>query len=347
MSKRNIIALCDKEADYCFRLDEYLRRNMKLPFRIVDFTNEEDLKACDEEIKQRTIALVISQSVYDKVQDAGFDRLLVLEEPLKDGSFKAVEAQSDDIWIRSTPKYQAMDKIMQKLIGFCMDQPDALSSKQRQDEKLTIYGVYSPVKRCGQTTFATALGELLGRNERTLYMNLEPFASDLGISTGKGQNLQDLLYYFESDPGRLSLYFEKVCVKKGNLDIVPPATSFLTLKGIDKEEWTRLIEEIEKTGIYKYLVIDLSETADGFTGILNMCDKVFTIRRSDKTSLLKLESYGKTMRLSGQGKILDKSMVFDLPDDIIKAGDQAVELYVGNVLEASKSLSNKEAQDAS
>ena len=79
MSKRNIIALCDTTADYCFRLDEYLRRNLKLPFKIVDFTSQDDLMAADSDLKSRTIALVISQSVYEKVHDAGFDRLLVLE----------------------------------------------------------------------------------------------------------------------------------------------------------------------------------------------------------------------------------------------------------------------------
>ncbi|SHI25936.1 hypothetical protein SAMN02745229_02492 [Butyrivibrio fibrisolvens DSM 3071] len=347
MSKRNIIAVCDNEADYCFRLDEYLRRNLKLPFRIVDFTNEEDLKAYDNELKKQTIALVVSQSVYDKVGDAGFERLLILEEPSKDGSYKEVESLDDDIEIRSTPKYQSMDKIMQKLMDFCMDKPDTLSSKQRQDEKLTIYGVYSPVKRCGQTTFAKALGEILGRNGRTLYMNLEAFATDLGIHASPGQNLQDLLYHFENDKQRLSLYLERVCVKQGNLDIVPPATSFLTLKGIEKEEWIHLIQEIEKTGLYKYLVLDLSEVADGFTDILSMCDRVFTIRRSDRQSLSKLETYGRTIRLSGNGHILDKSMVFDFPDNLMDAGNQAIEVYVNNVHEASKELSDKEAQNAS
>ena len=347
MSKRNIIAVCDNEANYCFRLDEYLRRNLKLPFRIVDFTNEEDLKAFDEQQKRQTIALVVSQSVYEKVGDAGFDRLLVLEEPSKDGSYKMIEKADDDVEIRSTPKFQSMDRIMQKLMDFCMDKPDTLSTKQRQDEKLTIYGIYSPVKRCGQTTFARTLGEILGRSSRTLYMNLEPFATDLGIHTAPGQNLQDLLYHFENDRQRLSLYLEKVCVKQGNLDIVPPATSFFTLKGIDKEEWTHLIQEIEKTGLYKYLVLDLSEIADGFTNILSMCDRIFTIRRSDNQSLGKLETYGKTIRLSGNGHILDKSMVFDFPDSLMDAGSQAIEVYVGNVFEASKELSNKEALNAS
>lgn len=347
MSKRNIIAVCDYEANYCFRLDEYLRRNLKLPFRIVDFTNEEDLKSYDDELKRQTIALVVSQSVYEKAGDAGFDRLLVLEEPSKDGSYKTIESQDDDVEIRSTPKYQSMDKIMQKLIDFCMDKPDTLSSKQRQDEKLTIYGVYSPVKRCGQTTFARTLGEILGRGGRTLYMNLEPFATDLGIQKAPGQNLQDLLYHFVNDRQRLSLYLERVCVKQGNLDIVPPATSFLTLKGIEKEEWTHLIQEIEKTGLYKYLILDLSEIADGFTNILSMCDRIFTIRRSDSQSLSKLETYGKTIRLSGGGHILDKSMVFDFPDSLLDAGSQAIEVYVSNVYEASKELSNKEALNAS
>ncbi|MCR5771781.1 MAG: hypothetical protein K6G87_11215 [Butyrivibrio sp.] len=347
MSKRNIIAICDTEADYCFRLDEYLRRNLKLPFKIVDFTNEEDLKAFDDELKHQTIGLVIAQSVYERVHDAGFDRVLVLEEPSRDGSIKPLDNYDDDIELRSTPKYQSMDKIMQKLIAFCMDQPDTLSSKQRQDEKLTIYGVYSPIKRCGQTMFSKALGQLLGAEGRTLYMNLEPFASDLGIQTSAGQNLQDLLYYFDNDEKRLSLYLERVCVKSGNLDIIPPATSFMTLKGVESKEWIHLIKEIANTGLYKYLVIDLSEIADGFTSILEMCDRIFTIRRNDTQSLHKLETYGRTLRLTGCGNILDKSMVFDFPDSIMDAGSQAAELYARNVLDASVSLSDKEAQDAS
>lgn len=347
MSKRNIIALCDTTADYCFRLDEYLRRNLKLPFKIVDFTSQDDLMAADSDLKSRTIALVISQSVYEKVHDAGFDRLLVLEEPDKDGSYNKIESDDEDIEIRSTPKYQSMDKIMQKLMSFCMDQPDTLSQRRGSEDKLTIYGVYSPIKRCGQTTFARALGRSLSRKDRSLYMNLEPFASDLGIPKGKGQNLQDLLYFFENDNKRLSLYLENVCVKDQSLDIIPPATSFLTLKGVGRDEWGRLLKEIEETGLYKYLIIDLSEITDGFTHILDMCDRIFTIRRDDPCSLSKLENYGRTFRLTGNGGILDKSMVFDLPDSLLIAGDQAMEVYALNVLEASKTLPMKEAQDAS
>lgn len=347
MSKRNIIALCDTEADYCFRLDEYLRRNLKLPFKIVDFTSKDDLMKADSDLKGRTIALVVSQSVYEDVEDAGFDRLLVLEEPAPDGSYKKVESDDEDVEIRSTPKYQSMDKIMQKLLNFCMDQPDTLSQRRGSEEKLTIYGVYSPIKRCGQTTFARALGRSLSRNHRSLYMNLEPFASDICFQKGKGQNLQDLLYFFENDNKRLSLYLENVCVKEASLDVIPPATSFLTLKGVGKDEWGRLIKEIEETGLYKYLILDLSEITDGFTHILNMCDRIFTIRRDDPCSLSKLENYGRTFRLTGNGGILDKSMVFDLPDNLLMAGDQAMEVYAANVLEASISLPVKEVQDAS
>ena len=78
-----------------------------------------------------------------------------------------------------------------------------------------------------------------------------------------------------------------------------------------------------------------------------MCDRVFTIRRSDRQSLSKLETYGRTIRLSGNGHILDKSMVFDFPDNLMDAGNQAIEVYVNNVHEASKELSDKEAQNAS
>lgn len=347
MSKRNIIAVCDFEADFCFRLDEYLRRNMKLSFKIVDFTTAEDLKKFDDELKNQTIVLVISQHAYENVHNAGFDRLLVLEEPSNDGSIKEIENTDDDIEIRSTPKYQSMDKIMQKLLGFCMDQQDTLSAKRSYGDKFEVYGVYSPIKRCGQTSFATSLGHILGKNERTLYLNLEPFAGDLGIQTSAGQNLQDLLYFFENDPKRLSLYLEKVCVKSSNLDIVPPATSFLTLKGVDKEEWIHLIEGIAATGLYRYLILDLSEITDGFVDILSMCDRIFTIRRSDTQSLSKLEKYGRTMRLTGNGHILDKSMVIDFPDDYLESGNQAVELYVKNVFAASGTLSERKVQDAS
>ena len=78
-----------------------------------------------------------------------------------------------------------------------------------------------------------------------------------------------------------------------------------------------------------------------------MCDRIFTIRRDDPCSLSKLENYGRTFRLTGNGGILDKSMVFDLPDSLLTAGDQAMEVYALNVLEASKTLPMKEAQDAS
>ena len=60
-----------------------------------------------------------------------------------------------------------------------------------------ITGVYSPIGRCGKTSFALTLGQVLAREEKVLYITLEEF-SGLSALTGTVYTggLSDLLYYY-------------------------------------------------------------------------------------------------------------------------------------------------------
>jgi hypothetical protein len=206
-----------------------------------------------------------------------------------------------------------MEGIVSAVLNFCMNHPDTLKKTRDESGKLKVIGGYSPVRRCGQSSFLKNLGQVLGRNSKVLYLSFDPFSGQQTSDESGRHDLQDLLYFFENDPSRLQLYLERCTVHDRDVDMILPAASFLALKGVDERIWDRLIGEIGAISVYDYLILDLSEITDGFTSLLERCSRIFTVRIPEPYELAKLAQYEKVMRLTGHGDVLERTTVFDFP----------------------------------
>ena len=61
-----------------------------------------------------------------------------------------------------------------------------------------IIGVYSPVGRCGKTSLALAMGQLLAREEKLLFITLDTFTGFSGLLDEQWKrDLSDLIYYYK------------------------------------------------------------------------------------------------------------------------------------------------------
>ena len=93
-------------------------------------------------------------------------------------------------------KYQASDDLLREVMSWYRPQeiPVLMTAAGRRSR---ITGVYSPIGRCGKTSFALTLGQVLAREEKVLYITLEEF-SGLSALTGTVYTggLSDLLYYY-------------------------------------------------------------------------------------------------------------------------------------------------------
>ena len=249
--------------------------------------------------------LLVSQPLYERYGgewEAG--RRIILSEG-RDGP-------PGEQWI---DKYQSVEAVVRKVLELASDAgllPPAARAGGREGMKLI--GIYSPVGRCLQTTFSFTLGQLLARKHRVLYLNFECFSGFGKMLRKEFQaDLSDLIYFLHNRDGRFPYRLESMTQKLNGLDYIPPAFSCLDLQRVEKEEWLALLDELGQSGLYDYVILDLSEVINGLFDILKLCSRVYTIVRDDGFAAAKQEQYEALLTCLDHEDILENTKKCRLP----------------------------------
>ncbi len=290
--KKRILAIVDDEKRYAQLLYEFLYAKFPVPMQLLIFSEVSKFKkfAISKEIE---IALV-AQHLYSRtVKSVSLNNCYILQEKGK------------EINLPSIYKYQSSNAILKELISLYADSKNVVEISGKK--KAEVIGIYSPVGRSGQTTFALFLGKLLAQKKRTLYINLEPFsglASYLSVSTKN--NLSDLLYYLNYEEEKFVYKLANMVEYFGNLEFIPPTESFLDLHTITIKEWEKLIKIIQTKTEYEYLILDLSECINGLFGLLRMCNRIYSLVKEDRMAQNKVVQYEKLLKLLEYEDVLGK-----------------------------------------
>ena len=281
------ICICDSEVSYGEHLMEYLRHEGRLSRDIYLYTSSEML--LDRETPAETRLLVIAQSQYsDKIEKAGFSDIL--------------------------SKYQSVENICDRIRELCVAQEEEVSEGVRHGKPMKLIGIYSPVTRCLQTSFALCMGQLLAASVPVLYLNFEAYSGFESMlnRTFRG-TVSDLLYFNDCAREKLAGQLRYMTEKIDKLDFLPPMESFILLRSIRAEQWLELLRTIEKVTEYEYCILDLSEQADGVLEILRQCDYIFTITREDGFARAKMTQYETLLRSTQYEDIFLKTRRCRLP----------------------------------
>ena len=296
------ICICDSEVSYGEHLMEYLKRAGQLPFDIYLYTSKEVFMA--RESPEKVKLLVIAESQYDEeVEKAGFVRILLLNE-----SSTYIEKPEN------MSKYQSVEHIRDKIRQMCMEGEGDLMQSMRHGKPMKLIGVYSPVTRCLQTTFALCMGQLLAQTSPTLYLNFEAYSGlEILLERNFRGSVSDLLYYNDCAREKLAGQLQYMTEKMGKLDFLPPMESFIQIRSIRQEQWLDLFQSIEKVTEYEYCILDLSEQVDGILEVLRQCDLVFTITREDGFAEAKMRQYEALLKSTQYEDIFMKTRRCQLP----------------------------------
>ena len=78
-----------------------------------------------------------------------------------------------------------------------------------------IISLYSPIKRCHQTTFGITLSHLLSKKGRVLYLNLEGYSGfERTIADIYSKDISDFLYYVNQKSESIPLIIQKYVYNK-------------------------------------------------------------------------------------------------------------------------------------
>lgn len=302
MNKR-ILALCDSEQAFTFRLQEYLCSREDLPFEIHAFTSKEQLLVSggDKEIE----LLLIAESDYSPdVGDLPVKTVIILNETGQNTLGEGMEQVN---------KYQSPEQLVCFIMDVYMDR-GALPSKIKKGSRTKFIGAYSPVGRSLQTSFALTLGQVLAREEKTLYLNFESFSGFENLLKKQySADLLDLLYYYENSREKFRYKMESMMQTVNGLYFIPPVYSYQDLQEIEGCLWLEFMDAVAREEMFTYVIMDLSDCIQGLFEILRRCGLIYTMTKEDGLALAKVRQYEELLRRRYYQDVLDKTKKKSLP----------------------------------
>lgn len=298
---KRIMGVYDVDPFYASRFAEFVNQKEQIPFTVMAFSSMEKLFSFSEQ-ESLDLLLIgdgINLELLNEIKAAQIIRLSENREVIG-GELPTVY------------KYQSADAVLREIISCYQIQPEQIPLFMT-GLKSTVLGVYSPISRCGKTSFAFTLGQLLARESRTLYINLEEHSglSKLTGTTYTG-TLSDLLYYYRQGEYN-HIRLGAVLYNWGGLDYVPPAVYAEDLAEVKGEELAGLIVRITADGSYDTILLDLGHLAKGAEPLLELCDIIYTPIKDDCVSSAKLEAWKDYLEQSGREHLWERVHLLNLP----------------------------------
>jgi hypothetical protein len=303
MRKQPLFVLYDKEEEYTFLMADFMRNYPGVPWKIHAYTREKDLlaKEADKEIK---ILAVSERSYTPEIKSLKAERVLILGE----SGYKFEEP------METIDKYQSAEAVVQMFFQVYLEIAGEQPGRITDGNKTKFIGVYSPIKRCLQTTLALTMSEILAEKKRTLYLSFENYSSFVETEGKIGDlDLSDLVYFMSVDNEKFRLRLQSSLKQLNELVYVPPMRYGQNLLGISEEEWLMLLRKISESGLFDYVIMDLTDCIQGLPEILRICSRVYTVAKEDSIAKVKMMQYENMLSQRKYNDVLEKTERFVFP----------------------------------
>ena len=318
--KKVKFAICAEDTYYCTSLGEYLRYHLNEAFEIVYFTEVEAMEAYFRE--RVADLLLISDNCYRDLygQDhylwERYKHVIVLDDEMGFDEEGLIESKGHNPDFMRLSMYLPAVKIVDSILGFCADRAGEFSGVgiRPKNGGCNILGFYTPLHRCGQTTLALKMGELLAKDKKTILISFESFSA-LGKMFGEEpeHDLTDLIYYYELEPGCFYLNYERIKKTVNGLDIIPPAGTAQQIKEIHPDVLSDVLKALHERCGYENILLDLTEYPDGFFDILSACNKVYTITRNTPEDTYRVDRFREILLGNGYEDVVSSNIRCSLP----------------------------------
>lgn len=296
---KEYFAVCGYDEVYVRKMYEFFLGHYGKDFEVVLFTDRE---AFGEFVKEKEVSVLLTEEGFMTEDNNNVYHKVTLTEDEKRSK------QEGNVF-----KYMACDKIFKEVMAVCAAGDRVGEINENPEEKMVI-GVYSPIKRCFQTTFALTTGQILAKNKKVLYLNFESFSGfDSMMSSTSKTDLMDLVYFSECDSSNFSYRVEAMKEKIGELDYISPVKAYVKYAEVSRKQWELLIDNLLSKTEYEVIILDLSEQVNGLLDILKKCKRIYTITDDDKVASAKVAQYQNLLRESAYEEILEKTENIKLP----------------------------------
>ncbi len=280
---KHTLVICDKDKQYAYKIAGYINNKPGFPFevRVPDSLDEIvnkktsmniDLFLVDEDVAEEFRAYV-----------PGTDTIYLSGNSLKREGFK------DMIY-----KYQSVDGMIKEILLYASSRDDLKNLISRKSQ-MKIIGLFSPIGRSGQTGLGLAVGQLLSRDHRTLFISMDCYGSisEENVNIPWSGDLSDLLYSVNNDSKDIATLIGGASGSLGSLDIMPPMDRHNDLISITFDEWKSFLRHIEDHTDYDFVILDLSKAIQGLTEMIALCSKLIVTVTDEENNRKRLNSFMK------------------------------------------------------
>ena len=291
------LAIYDLEKEYANSLMEFISDRQGIPLNTIAFTDLEPLLTYIEE--NHIDILLISASSMEKSIEMGDIGKIIL---LSSGNILPEYAGYTSIY-----KYQSGENIIREVLTYYADMYQEQGMVTITKGSAEIIGIYSPVGRLGQTTFALIMGQVWAEEHSVLYINMEEFSAFNKILEQSYQgDLSDLMYYYKQNPASLPIRLQTIVNNLHGMNYVSPLLYSEDLRNISTEEWIDLIQSIAAIGTYEKIILDLSNMVTNIFQILNICNVIYMPIHDDTISFMKIAAYEEYLLQTDKENIFNK-----------------------------------------
>lgn len=299
-----IIAIFDSEAEYALKLAEYFNLKSGLNYSVSVFTDYDSLKLY---LSENTVdILLISEDFCQYAEDfKSISNVFILTE-------SGAEIPLNNY--ASLYKYQPSDCILRDVMSCYAAASPPGTKTVLTSSPAKITGVYSPVKRCGKTSFSLAYGCILSLTGNCLYINLEEYPGfSFFIDEHPIGDLSDLLYFYRQNPANIQKKLTSLAHTYHNLNYIPPMQFSYDIKNLEGEDLTQFILTIAETCGFDNIILDISDSVKDISGLLSICSQIYMPTTNDAISVAKIDDFFRNISTTSNTSIKDKTEIITLP----------------------------------
>ena len=303
--KRHIFAICDPEEEYIHSLADYLSGRNNISFEVRAFTSVGTLLAFVA--GNRIELLLINAKVWCKeLEESEIGAVVLLLE-------EAVPRDKEKY--PGVYKYQSCGQILREtMAAYCELRTRIADVFPALKKTTTIYGIYSPVNRCGKTSFALALGQELAKKKPVLFLCLEGCSGlEKLLERQFSHTFSDLLYYARQKDPTLIHRMNGMIQNINHLDMIPPVRLAEDIRQATWEDLEYLFGEILARSSYEALVLDIGCEVMEPLPILELCSRIYMPVLTDPVSDAKVGQFETMLRTLECEKLLTKTKKLLLP----------------------------------
>ncbi len=313
---RRVMVVIDPDETYGTRLVSYFNTRACIGFKASAFSDLQTYKEFRQSVHVEI--LLISEAMAPEAQGMtdGAKVILLSEDGfIGNGDHRPFSAPA-------VFKYLPADGLAREIMQLYADDRGSAVS-QVHSAQCEIFGVYSPVNRCGKTTLALTLGFVKAARGKTLLISLEEYAGIFSCITKEtDSDLSDIIYCYLQ--GSYSWSRLKSMVHSfGPLDFIPPVRCMEDISQISSEDLATLFRRIAEESRYASIIIDFGSFGRRALELIELCGRVFMPVTEDLFSELKLNSFFEYLEKSGKEELKDRLIKCVLPREEEKAKDYA------------------------